>query len=84
MSPRIARAVINEFQDNTVDEQFLLSPREKEILKGMEQGHTYKELGENLFISPHTIHSHIKKIYGKLHAKNRRDALSKARKKGII
>ena len=76
MSPKIARAVINEFQDNTVDEQFLLTSREKEILKGMEQGHTYKELGENLFISPHTIHSHIKKIYEKLHAKNRKDALN--------
>ncbi len=84
MSPRIARAVINEFQDNSVDEQFLLTSREKEILQGMEQGFTYKELGANLFISPHTIHSHIKKIYEKLHARNRTDALSKARKKGII
>ncbi|VAW38813.1 hypothetical protein MNBD_DELTA03-967 [hydrothermal vent metagenome] len=35
-------------------------------------------------ISPHTIHSHIKKIYEKLHAKSRREALTKAKRKGII
>lgn len=84
MSPKIARAVIREFQHDAVNEHFLLTSREKEILKGMEQGHTYKELGDKLSISPHTIHSHIKNIYEKLHARNRKDALTKARKKGII
>jgi two-component system NarL family response regulator len=84
MSPKIARAVISEFQQNGISDQFLLTSREQEILKGMEQGFTYKELGNRLNISPHTIHSHIKKIYEKLHARNRRDALTKARKKGII
>ena len=84
MSPKIARAVIREFQHDFVSEHFLLTSREKEILKGMEQGYTYKELGDKLSISPHTIHSHIKNIYEKLHAKNRKDALTKARKKGIL
>ena len=85
MSPKIARAVIGEFQDvESYDEYYLLTPREKEILIGLEQGFTYNELGGKLSISPHTIHSHIKKIYEKLHAKSRREALSAARKKGII
>jgi len=84
MSPKIARAVIGEFQDVDNNEQYLLTPREKEILIGLEQGFTYNELGSKLTISPHTIHSHIKKIYEKLHAKSRREALSAARKKGII
>jgi two-component system NarL family response regulator len=64
--------------------QYLLTPREKEILMELEKGFTYKELAEKLSISHHTIHSHIKKIYEKLHAKSRRDALTTARKKGII
>ena len=84
MSPKIARAVIGEFQEVENVDQFLLTPREKEILLGLEKGYTYNELGNNLSISPHTIHSHIKKIYEKLHAKSRRDALKKARIKGII
>jgi two-component system NarL family response regulator len=84
MSPKIARAVIGEFQDVESVEQYLLTPREKEILMELEKGFTYKELAEKLSISHHTIHSHIKKIYEKLHAKSRRDALTTARKKGII
>ena len=84
MSPKIARAVIGEFQEveNTV--HYLLTPREREILVELEKGLTYKELAEKLSISHHTIHTHIKKIYEKLHAKSRRDALNTARKKGII
>jgi len=84
MSPKIARAVIGEFQNSEYDDQYLLTAREKEILLHLEKGLTYNQVGSELSISPHTIHSHIKKIYEKLHAKSRREALSKARRKGII
>ena len=84
MSPKIARAVIGEFQEVENTDQYLLTPREREILVELEKGLTYKELAEKLSISHHTIHTHIKKIYEKLHAKSRRDALTTARKKGII
>jgi len=84
MSPKIARSVINEFQEVSVSDQYLLTVREKEILLGLEHGLTYKELGAKLSISPHTIHTHIKNIYEKLHAHNRQEALNTARKKGII
>ena len=84
MSRKIARSVIREFQGAPVEEEYLLTPREREILAGVEQGYTYKELGERLRLSPHTIHSHIKKIYEKLHAKSRREALVAARRKGIL
>lgn len=84
MSPKIARLVITEFQDHGIKDQYLLTPREKEIILGIEKGYSYKVLSENLNISHHTVHAHIKNIYEKLHAKNREDALIKARKKGII
>jgi len=84
MSPKIARRVIREFHEIKSDDDYLLTAREKEILLGLEKGLTYNQLGFDLGISPHTIHTHIKKIYEKLHAKGREDALSTARKKGII
>ena len=34
-------------------------------------------------ISPHTVHSHVKRVYEKLHATDKRDALAKARRKGL-
>ena len=84
MSPKIARAVVRELQDGGNDEEYLLTARERQILRGLESGFTYDELAEELRISPHTVHSHIKNIYEKLHARDRREALTKARKKGII
>jgi DNA-binding NarL/FixJ family response regulator len=84
MSPKIARKVIREFQSEGVDEQYLLSHRETEIVKEVESGLTYKDIATRLGISPHTVHTHIKNIYEKLHAKDRQGALISARKKGII
>ena len=84
MSPKIARSVIKEFQGADIEEEYLLSPREKEILIGLEKGFTYNELSDQLSISYHTVHTHIKKIYEKLHAQGRKEALITARKKGII
>ncbi|MBI5042339.1 MAG: response regulator transcription factor [Nitrospirae bacterium] len=84
MSPKIARKLIMEFQDEGASEEYLLSHREKEIVKCIEDGLAYKEIAEKLSISPHTVHTHIKKIYEKLHARNRQEALTTARKKGII
>jgi len=84
MSPKIARKIIHEFQGEATSEQFLLTQRETEIVKRVEEGLTYKEIGERLKISTHTVHTHIKNIYEKLQAKDRNDAIIKARKKGII
>lgn len=84
MSPKIARAVIREFQEEGIEEQYLLTTRETEILKLLDKGYSYKIIADQCCISPHTVNSHIKKIYEKLHASDRQDALIKARRKGIV
>jgi two-component system NarL family response regulator len=84
MSPKIARKVIREFQEDTLDDQYVLSSRERGIVKEIENGLTYKDIATKFNISPHTVHTHIKNIYEKLHAKDRPGALVAARKKGII
>jgi two-component system NarL family response regulator len=85
MSPKIARKVIHEFQDENIsNEHYILSQREKDVVKCIEEGLTYKEISRKLKISSHTVHTHIKNIYEKLQAKDRGEALIKARKTGII
>lgn len=84
MSAKIARSVINELQAGAVSPEVMLSQREKKILGDIARGLAYKEIADELSISAHTVHAHIKAIYGKLHAKDRRDALAKARQRGII
>jgi len=83
MSPRIARKVISEFQEQESVEN-KLTPREQEILLRIEKGCSYKEVAAELNISPNTVHTHIKKIYEKVQAGNREEALRKARRLGWI
>lgn len=84
MSPRIARKVVKEFQVESIEEQYLLSSREKSIIKAIERGLSYKEISNKFFISTHTVHAHIRNIYKKLQASDRHSAVVAARKKGII
>ncbi len=84
MSPVIARKVVREFHAASVEKQYLITPREKEILICLDDGLSYKDLAEHLGISVHTIHTHITKIFRKLKTPTRREALIKIRKMGII
>lgn len=85
MSPRIAREVIAAFQrQGSVADRYSLSPRELQILAELERGATYKEAAAALSVSVHTVHTHIKRIYEKLHASTRAEALTKARLRGML
>lgn len=84
MSPRIARAVLRELQVRPTPEPDPLSPRERQILKLVDEGLTYKQIAERLCVSPHTVHSHIKNIYDQMQVRSRNEALAKARSKGLI
>jgi len=87
MSPRIARKVICQFQEVNAEmsqQDEGLSRREKDVLRCLEQGRSYKEIGVELGISAHTVHSHIKRIYEKLQSQSRDEAALKARKRGLL
>lgn len=88
MSPKVARKVIVQLQQqlgaaaNGLDS--LLSPREHEVLRRLEKGQSYKDVAAEMNISRHTVHSHIKRIYEKIQAGDRSEALRKARQRGLI
>lgn len=89
MSPRIARKLILELRlgatpENQSGKADLLTTRECSILRLVEKGLSYGEIGGELGISPHTVHTHIKNIYEKVHAQSRADMLLKARRLGAI
>ncbi len=87
MSAAIARKVLNfvresSGQQNKVD--FKLTSREEDILQLLVDGLSFKKIGEKLFISPYTVHSHIKRIYEKLHVHSKAEAVSKALRNKIF
>jgi DNA-binding NarL/FixJ family response regulator len=59
------------------DELSNLTPREHEILALLSKGHPDKEIADFLRISTWTVHGHLKKIFEKLGAHNRTDAVVK-------
>lgn len=83
MSPRIARAVLRELQQ-VPSQPDVLSPRERQLLRLIDEGLTYKQIAERLIVSPHTVHSHIKNIYVALQARSRGAALATARSRGLL
>ena len=65
-------------------ESINLSEREKEILVLLVDGLSYKLIADKLFISYETVHSHIKKIYQKLHVNSVNEAISKALRNKLV
>lgn len=89
MSPSIARKVLREFQEPAVNGELLemispLSSRETDILDLLYRGLNITQIADKLFISPHTVHTHIKKIYTKLHVNSRSQAIYEAVKNKLI
>jgi LuxR family maltose regulon positive regulatory protein len=62
----------------------LLSRRELEVLTGLSQGLTRKEIAENAALSPNTIKSIIRSAYNKLGAVNQADAVRIAAARGLF
>jgi DNA-binding NarL/FixJ family response regulator len=80
MSAQIARKVVQSFHRQPVrkkDPLSELNPREEEILDLLSRGHLYKEIADQLSISPATVHNHLHNIYEKLHVRTRTEAAVK-------
>lgn len=97
MSQSIARTVLSFLRKKnngvpklmpgpTIQEpvEFDLSERELELLHGLVQGENYQTLAKKLFISPHTVKTHIKNIYKKLHVHSRALAVRVALDRGLV
>lgn len=56
----------------------MLTPREVSILVLLSEGRSQREVAAALNISPHTVDSHVRKIYRKLDVRSQTAAVAKA------
>jgi DNA-binding NarL/FixJ family response regulator len=90
MTPVIARKVLGmvrspaRSQASSNHQNLQLTERETEILQLLVDGCAYKTIAERLFISFHTVQTHIRNIYEKLHVNSKSEAVAKAFKDGLI
>jgi DNA-binding NarL/FixJ family response regulator len=84
-SPALAALVLGEFRklsklSSGVDP---LSEREREVLQLVARGHTYKQIGAELFIAEKTVENHVRNILGKLRLSRKQELIRYALEHGI-
>lgn len=85
MTPRVARSVLDMFARLSAPRQnYGLTAREQKILELMTQGLIKKEIADQLSLSYHTVDTHLRNIYTKLHVHTRTGAVSKALKERLF
>lgn len=81
LSPAIAAKVMRMFHNQFVKQEptFIdLTDREKEVLGCLVKGMSYKMIADACSISYHTVNTHVKNIYEKLHVNSAPEAIIKA------
>ncbi len=61
-----------------------ISPRELAVLHALAAGRSNKEIALDLGVSPNTVKTHVARLFEKLDARRRTDAINKARELGIL
>lgn len=92
MSPIIARRLLGQLGGTAAPAQPVretatgqpLSPKETEVLALVARGFSYSETANLLNISVHTVHSHVRNIYGKLSVSSKTEAVYEARQLGLL
>ncbi|HEX8771614.1 MAG TPA: response regulator transcription factor [Acidimicrobiales bacterium] len=83
-SPALAALVLGEFRRmSKASGGQPLSEREREVLQLVARGHTYKDIGAQLFIAEKTVENHVRNILGKLHLSRKQELIRYALEHGI-
>jgi DNA-binding NarL/FixJ family response regulator len=62
----------------------LLTTREREVLACLAQGRTNRQIAHELFVGMETVKSHLSRLYAKLEARDRHDAVARALAFGLL
>ncbi|HUF31180.1 MAG TPA: response regulator transcription factor [Gemmatimonadaceae bacterium] len=65
-------------------EQLGITRRELEILEAMAAGLSNREIAERLFVSENTVKTHAARLFDKLSARRRTQAVQRAKEAGLI
>lgn len=85
MNAFVARRVLDLFTDRARPKaDYGLTAREREVLHHLVDGRTQGEIAEVLFISPHTVDTHVRNVYAKLHVRSRGGAVAKAVRERLL
>ena len=76
MSRAVGRKVLSHFRPTPTTHSDLLTPRERQVLQGIVDGLSDKEISLRLDLSTLTIRTHVKHVYRKMQVNSRTQLLS--------
>lgn len=81
----VLRELLADRKHRTESEKLVesLTPREREVLRCMVAGLGRKAVAERLFLSPHTVRTHMQNVLGKLGVHSTLAAVALARRAGV-
>ena len=82
MNMDIARLVVNSFKPEQ-SKNNPLTDREKEVLRNLCEGKSYKMIASDLFVDINTVKFHIRNIYRKIEVNSKGEAIIKAMKENL-
>ena len=85
MTPQVAKSVLDMLSGRAAPKPVqILTSREQSVLRLMGQGRGMKGIADELQLSYHTVDSHLRNIYAKLHVHTSTAAVAKAVKEGPL
>ena len=80
VSPSVAKVLLKELRkgSTTSCNEYRLTSREKEIMKALMEGLTYREIAQKFNIASSTVKKHILHIYRKMEVSNKVEFMKKA------
>ncbi len=87
ISPQIARKILDEFRKETKTiekKEYNLTNREKEILRSIVEGLTYREISMKHGIASSTVKKHILHIYRKLEVNSKVEFIKKVMDENLV
>jgi len=82
--PPAVTALIRDFLDGRAVPKDLLTPRERDVVKLIAEGHTSEEIASILVISPKTVDRHRANVLEKLGMRNRVELTRYAIRRGLV
>ena len=85
MTPQVARRVLNLFSQMRAPRwDYHLTKAEEGVLRELMEGKSKNQIAKALFVSPHTVDTHLRSIYTKLHVHSAQEAIAKGYKEKLV
>jgi len=87
ISPKVARTILDGWRKDSVlppRDGYNLTRREKDVLKAIVEGKTYREIAENSGLAGSTVKKHILNIYRKLHVHSKVEFVKKVIREKLV